>query len=64
MSHLLHNQQFQVKLHRSEHGYRDYDVIGHPTLRRACVPLNIRRGWRELQVFTTAEAASRAQMTS
>ncbi|WP_132834089.1 hypothetical protein [Pseudomonas sp. 460] len=38
------NEQFQTKLHRSAYGFRDYDVIGHPTLRRACVPLNIRRG--------------------
>lgn len=38
------NEQFQTKLHSSAHGFRDYDVIGHPTLRRACVPLNIRRG--------------------
>jgi hypothetical protein len=38
------SKQFQIKLHSSAHGFRDYDVIGHPTLRRACVPLNIRRG--------------------
>ncbi len=37
-------EQFQTRLHRSAYGFRDYDVIGHPTLRRACVPLNIRRG--------------------
>jgi hypothetical protein len=28
----------------SVHGYHDYDVIAHPILRRACVPLNIRKG--------------------
>jgi len=26
----------------SVHGYHDYDVIAHPILRRACVPLDIR----------------------
>ncbi|WP_020190744.1 hypothetical protein [Pseudomonas putida] len=44
MTPATNSEPFQIKLHNSEHGFRDYDVIGHPTLRRACVPLNIRRG--------------------
>lgn len=44
MTPATNSEPFQIKLHRSAYGFRDYDVIGHPTLRRACVPLNIRRG--------------------
>lgn len=44
MTPATNNELFQIKLHSSAHGFHDYDVIGHPTLRRACVPLNIRRG--------------------
>ena len=44
MTSATNSEPFQIKLHNSEHGFQDYDVIGHPTLRRACVPLGIRRG--------------------
>lgn len=33
-----------LELVTSEHGFHDYDVVGHPALRRACVPLDIRKG--------------------
>ncbi|MFL1449133.1 hypothetical protein ACI77O_12130 [Pseudomonas tritici] len=33
--------KLQFELQSSEHGYRDYDVVGHPVLRRAKVPLDV-----------------------
>jgi hypothetical protein len=39
-----HETGLIVKLHSSEHGFNDYDVVNHPVLRRACVPAGIRKG--------------------
>jgi len=30
------------KLISKEHGYYDYDIIGHPTIKRACVPFAVK----------------------
>lgn len=39
-----HETTLNIKLHSSEHGFHDYDVIDHPVLRRACVPAGIQKG--------------------
>ncbi|WP_137887567.1 hypothetical protein [Pseudomonas sp. 2FE] len=36
--------QISAVLVASSNGYQDYDIQGHPCVRRACVPNNIRRG--------------------
>lgn len=40
----LNREQFNIKLHCAERGYHDYTIVDHPTLRRACVPTDIRIG--------------------
>lgn len=36
--------EFKMYLQTSEHGFHDYDVKGHPTLRRVCVPVGLCKG--------------------
>jgi hypothetical protein len=36
--------ELNFALQSSEHGFDDYDVVGHTTLRRVCVPQGIRKG--------------------
>ena len=35
---------FSVRLICEKHGFKDFDVEGHPNLRRACVPFGIKKG--------------------
>lgn len=39
-------QSLNLNLVTSEHGFHDYDVNDHPVLRRACVPVDIKKGQR------------------
>ncbi|MDU8351054.1 hypothetical protein RYA05_03990 [Pseudomonas syringae pv. actinidiae] len=40
------HQNLNCVLVTSEHGFHDYDVKDHPVLRRACVPVDIKKGQR------------------
>jgi hypothetical protein len=35
---------FTARLVNSHHGFQDFDIDGHPVVRRACVPNSIKKG--------------------
>lgn len=39
----------------TEHGFKDFDIVGHPILRRACVPDGIRHG-QQFNVYYSASS--------
>lgn len=40
------DSSFSVRLICEEHGFKDFDVVGHSELRRACVPHDLKNGER------------------
>ncbi|HRL95516.1 MAG TPA: hypothetical protein PK873_18445 [Pseudomonas sp.] len=37
-------QKISAQLVTEEHGYKDFDIAGHPCVHRACVPHDIQKG--------------------